>query len=72
MQNLMIRAVRVSFDKLPTPVKIIVYGGVTSIFVLLINDIDALGAWWGNYATIILGVLVNILSWLVLNLREED
>ena len=66
-----IRSVREGFDKFPTPVKIIFYSGLSMIVAKLIGDIKSLDTMLGDYLVIVLGVVTNLIAWLVLELRED-
>lgn len=57
-----------SFDKLPTPVKVIMYFGTSAYLVQIQDDITGIEL-TNEYASITLGIVINIIEWLLLNLH---
>lgn len=66
-----VHSTRVGFDKLPTPVKIILYGGIASIVALATQDLERFDGAWTGYVAIALGIAANIVAWLILSLKED-
>lgn len=66
-----LQTTRVGFGKLPTPVRIIVYSGLALIVATLVNDLEALSGWWVKYLSIGLGIVTNLLTWVLLSLKEN-
>lgn len=67
-----LQTTRTGFGKLPTPVRIIIYSGVALIVATLVNDLEALSGWWVKYLSIGLGIIANLLTWLLLSLKDEN
>ncbi len=67
----LLESTRQGFDKIPTPAKIIVYSGIALIVATLVQDIEAIEGVWVKYLSIVLGIITNLLTWLLLSLKDE-
>lgn len=67
----LLESTRQGFDKIPTPAKIIVYSGIALVVATLVNDLEALSGWWVKYLSILLGIITNLLTWVLLSLKDE-
>jgi hypothetical protein len=67
----MLRSIRLWFDALPTPVKIIIYNGFAFTLALLITDIESMNTRWSEYLVVPLGMCLNIIAWSILRLNGE-
>jgi hypothetical protein len=67
----LLESTRQGFDKIPTPAKIIVYSGIALIVATLVQDIEAIEGIWVKYLSIVLGIITNLLTWLLLSLKDE-
>lgn len=63
--------VRVGFDKVPTPVKIIFYSGLSLLVAKATYDIGTLDGWYVEYLAIVAGVITNLVAWKLLSLKED-
>lgn len=66
-----LESTRQGFDKIPTPAKIIVYSGLALIVATLVQDIEAIEGVWVKYLSILLGIITNLLTWVLLSLKDE-
>lgn len=65
-----LQATRQWFDGIPTPVKIIVYSGLSLLVAKATLDLEALNGWYAPYLAIIAGVATNLIAWKILSLKE--
>lgn len=67
----LLETTRQGFNKIPTPVKIIFYSGIAVIVTTLTADVEALTGWYAKYLSIGLGIIANLVAWLLLSLKGE-
>ena len=66
-----LQTTRQGFDKIPTPAKIIIYSGIAVVVTTLTADLEVLTGWWVKYLSIGLGIIANLIAWLLLSLKGE-
>ena len=62
---------RQGFDKIPTPAKIIIYSGIAVVVTTLTSDLEGISGWWVKYLSIGLGIIANLIAWLLLSLKND-
>lgn len=62
--------IRELFDSLPSALKVIIYSGMSAIIAQIGVDIAGINSVWVAYLTIILTVATNIISYLILRVKE--
>jgi len=63
--------IRGEWAKLPGPIKVIIYSGVSVLLGQVITDLAKIESWFVPYATGIITVLVNITAYLILREKKN-
>lgn len=71
MKNKFIAA-KSAFNSLPSPVKIIVYSGISTFLGKLLYDLETGGVFnWHEYLTIPVGVTLNVILFAIANEKKD-